>query len=215
MIAFFCRTWLSTRVSSAALPFLACLSTSSGRASEALLFATVSEGAPAPIGWTQFCTTYLKECDTQPSIPHDIVFTEKALDDLVLVNQWINHNIKPMTDMDHYGMIQWWRYPDDGAGACHSYALLKRRLLMERGWPHEALLMTIVREDYGRGAGHAVLTVKTNRGEFILDNLTDEIRLWSKTPYRFFKRQSQADPNAWVWLNDLRIDAATATGRVR
>jgi predicted transglutaminase-like cysteine proteinase len=73
-----------------------------------------------------------------------------------------------MTDMDHYGLIQWWRYPDDGAGACHSYALLKRRLLM-----------TIVHES--NGDGHAVLTVKTDRGEFILDNLTDDILLWSNT----------------------------------
>jgi len=72
-----------------------------------------------------------------------------------------------MTDMDHYGLIQWWRYPDDGAGACHSYALLKLRLLM-----------TIVHES--NGDGHAVLTVKTDRGEFILDNLTDDL-LWSNT----------------------------------
>jgi predicted transglutaminase-like cysteine proteinase len=33
----------------------------------------------------------------------------------------VNDNIKPVTDMDHYGMIRWWRYPDDGAW--HSHAL--------------------------------------------------------------------------------------------
>jgi predicted transglutaminase-like cysteine proteinase len=84
------------------------------------------------------------------------------------------------------------RYPDDGAGACHSFALLKRRLLMQAGWSRQALLMTIVHELDGEG--HAVLTVKTDRGEFILDNLTDDILLWSKTPYRYYKRQSQDDP---------------------
>ena len=210
------RKWrASRRAATAVLASLACLTSPSSHASEAQLFAAVSERAPLPIGWTQFCATYAKVCDTRPSTQRDIVFTEKAWNDLVQVNRWVNHNIKPITDMDHYGMIQWWRYPDDGSGACHSYALLKRRMLMQSGWPREALLMTIVREDYGRGDGHAVLTVKTDRGEFILDNLTDEIRLWSKTPYRFFKRQSQADPNTWVWLNDLRTEAATATGRVR
>jgi predicted transglutaminase-like cysteine proteinase len=115
-----------------------------------------------------------------------------------------------MTDTDHYGIIQWWRYPDDGIGACHSYALLKRRLLIEAGLPREALLMTIVWLDHGRGEGHAVITVKTDRGEFILDNLTDDILLWSETPYFFYKRQSQSDPNAWVLFKDTGTSVAMA-----
>ena len=69
--------------------------------------------------------------------------------------------------------------------------------------------MTIVHE--ADGEGHAVLTIKTNRGEFILDNLTDDILLWSKTPYHYYKRQSQADPNVWVWLGDSHTDIATST----
>lgn len=164
-----------------------------------------------PIGWVQFCQTYAKECDTRPSAPRDVVLSQQAWNDLKRVNLWANHKIKPETDMDHYGMIQWWRYPDDGAGACHSYALLKRRMLMDAGWPRQALLMTIVHE--ANGEGHAVLTVRTDRGEFILDNLTDDIRLWSKTPYRYYKRQSQEDPNVWVWLADTRGDVATSSVR--
>ena len=39
---------------------------------------------------------------------------------------------------------------------------------MESGWPRAALLVTVVREKNGNG--HAVLTVKTDKGEFILDN---------------------------------------------
>ena len=163
--------------------------------------------------WTQFCQTYRGVCDTKPSPPLDVVLDEKAWNGLKQVNDWVNHNIKPMTDMDHYGMIQWWRYPDDGAGACHSYALLKRRLLTQAGWPLQALLMTIVHE--ANGEGHAVLTVETNRGEFILDNLTDDILLWSKTPYRYYKRQSQDDPNVSVWLDDMRADSATSSIRAR
>jgi len=163
------------------------------------LYASVGDHMRTPpIGWVQFCETYKTECDTKPLPARDVVLNSTAWVDLNRVNDWANHNIKPMTDMDHYGMIQWWRYPDDGAGACHSYALLKRRLLIQAGWPRQALLVTIVRE--ANGEGHAVLTVKTNRGEFILDNLTDEILLWSQTPYRYYKRQSQEDPNVWVWL---------------
>jgi len=179
------------------------------------LYATVEASAPTPAGWTQFCSTYPSECDVTPSLPRDIVLGDTASDDLARVNRWVNHTIRPESDMDHYNVIQWWRYPDDGAGACHSYALLKRRLLMQAGWPREALLMTVVREDFGRGEGHAVLTVKTDRGEFILDNLTDEIRLWSNTTYRYFRRQSQADPNAWVRLDDVRSDIVTAAAAAR
>ena len=73
-----------------------------------------------------------------------------------------------MTDMDHWGVVERWNYPDDGYGDCEDYALLKRRMLIEAGWPREALLMTVVRDK--RGDGHAVLTVKTDKGEFILDN---------------------------------------------
>jgi predicted transglutaminase-like cysteine proteinase len=113
--------------------------------------------------------------------------------------------------MDHYGMIQWWRYPDDGAGACHSYALLKRRMLMQAGWPRTALLMTIVHE--ADGEGHAVLTVRTDKGELVLDNLNERILLWSETPYSYYKRQSQADPNVWVMLDDPRTTAAKFSAR--
>jgi len=66
------------------------------------------------------------------------------------------------------------------------------------------------------GEGHAILTVKTDRGEFVLDNLTDEIRPWDATGYRFVKRQSQSDPNVWVDLGGSKgISAAgerTANG---
>jgi predicted transglutaminase-like cysteine proteinase len=67
---------------------------------------------------------------------------------------------------------------------------------MASGFPRQALLMTIVRES--NGGGHTILTVKTDRGDFILDNMVNEIRSWDETGYLFIKRQSQQDPNVWV-----------------
>ena len=164
-----------------------------------------------PIGWTQFCDTYAGICNTRPLPPVNVVLDQTALETLTRIDLWVNHNIKPETDMQHYGMIQWWRYPDDGAGACHSYALLKRRMLIEAGWPRQALLMTIVHETDGEG--HAVLTVATDRGDYILDNLTDKIRLWSQTPYLYYKRQSQEDPNKWISIGGARVDFPTSAVR--
>ena len=66
--------------------------------------------------------------------------------------------------------------------------------------------MTIVHEK--DGDGHAVLTVATDHGDYILDNLTDKILLWSQTPYAYYKRQSQSDPNVWVWIASGRVDVA-------
>ena len=109
------------------------------------------------------------------------------------------------------GVVEKWTYPDDGYGDCEDYVLLKRRMLMEAGWPREALLITVVREK--NGDGHAVLTVKTDRGELILDNQNADIVLWSASGYRFVKRQSQSDPNVWVSLGDPRPTTATATSR--
>jgi predicted transglutaminase-like cysteine proteinase len=149
-----------------------------------------------PSGWLEFCATYKNVCDTQPSTAREVILGKEALGDLNRVNLWVNRHITPMTDMAHYGTIEWWRYPDDGTGACHSYALLKRWFLMQAGWPREALLMTVVLDQ--NGEGHAVLTVKTDKGDFVLDNLRSDIRLWSDTGYKYLMRQSQSDPNMWL-----------------
>lgn len=174
-------------------------------------FIAVGENARAPIGWVEFCIEYAPECATKPSTPRDVVFTPKAWTDLVRVNKWVNDTIKPVTDLEHWGVVERWSYPDDGKGDCEDYVLLKRRMLMQAGWPREALLITVVRDK--KGEGHAVLTVKTNKGEYVLDNQHPDVLLWSDTGYRFVKRQSQSDPNAWVALGEPRSAPATASAR--
>jgi predicted transglutaminase-like cysteine proteinase len=116
-----------------------------------------------------------------------------------------------MTDMDHWGVAEKWSYPDDGYGDCEDYVLLKRRMLAEAGWPLSSLLVTVVRDQ--NGGGHAVLTVKTDKGEFVLDNQNAEVLLWSETNYHYVKRQSQQDPNTWVALGDPRPAPLTASSR--
>jgi len=173
---------------------------------------SIGIGGPSPpIGWTEFCIEYAPECDTAPSVPRDVVLSTRALLELKRINVAVNSTIKPMTDMDHWGVVERWNYPDDGYGDCEDYALQKRKLLMEAGWPREALLMTVVRDQNGNG--HAVLTVKSDRGEYILDNQTNDILSWEDTGYRFVKRQSQFDPNVWVSLGEPRAAPATASSR--
>jgi predicted transglutaminase-like cysteine proteinase len=180
-------------------------------ASDRALFVSVGGTARAPVGWTEFCAEYAPECDAKALDARDVVLTTKAWKELVRVNGFVNDAIKPETDLEHWGVAERWDYPTDGRGDCEDYVLLKRRMLMQAGWPRQALLITVVRDK--QGDGHAVLTVKTDKGEFILDNQNEEILLWSDSGYQFVKRQSQTDPNVWVALGDPRPATATATSK--
>lgn len=175
------------------------------------LYASVHDTARPPIGWVSFCADRPRDCAAVPSTPRDVVLSSRAWRDLVRVNRWVNDTIKPLTDMDHWGVVEKWSYPDDGYGDCEDYVLLKRRMLLDAGWPREALLITVVRDR--KDEGHAVLTVKTDKGEFVLDNQVDEILAWNDTGYRFVKRQAQSDPNTWVALGDGRPAVSTAAPR--
>jgi predicted transglutaminase-like cysteine proteinase len=180
-------------------------------AGESALFIDVGEPARAPIGWVEFCAEQPAECNVTPTNARDVVLSPRAWRDLVRINRLVNEQIQPITDLEHYGVLEKWTYPEDGYGDCEDYVLLKRRMLIEAGWPRGALLITVVRDR--QGDGHAVLTVKTDQGEFVLDNQNEEIVLWSESGYRFVKRQSQTDPNQWVSLGDPRPAPATATSR--
>src|SRR5271166_3849131 len=109
---------------------LAQLSSPTGSAAEErALFITIGATTRAPIGWVEFCVEYDPECKTKPSIPRDVVLNAPAWKDLQRINLWVNTNVKPMTDMDHWGVVERWNYPDDGYGDCEDYVLQKRRML--------------------------------------------------------------------------------------
>ena len=185
-----------------ALPALA------GSARGAVLAAEVTQPPP---GWADFCAREPTECGGPATTPRDIALSWERWTDLVRVNNWVNETIKPLTDIEHWGVVERWSYPDDGYGDCEDYVLLKRRMLMRLGFPREALLVTVVRNQ--KNQGHAVLTVTTDKGDYVLDNQNRNILLWSETGYRFIKRQSQANPNVWVSLGGQQRTTATATSR--
>jgi predicted transglutaminase-like cysteine proteinase len=93
-------------------------------------------------------------------------------------------------------------------GDCEDYALLKRQILMTRGWPKSALLMTVVRDE--NGDGHAVLTVRTSEGDFIADNRNSEIVNWRKTPYEYVMRQSYLNQQNWMRLAPMGTSSTSS-----
>ena len=152
--------------------------------------------AREPMGWTDFCKRYSGECDAGPLEPENVVYDRKTRRAVERLNREVNAKIAPATDMEMWGVQERWDYPQDGRGDCEDYVLLKRKMLMDMGLPRQALLVTVVTDL--QGDGHAILTLRTDRGDFVLDNMEDEVKLWRETPYGFVKRQSQTDPNLWV-----------------
>ncbi|WP_184262603.1 transglutaminase-like cysteine peptidase [Rhodopseudomonas rhenobacensis] len=202
-----------SRTALAAAAAVFAMTTAAFAAGERVMYASLGDMTRAPIGWVEFCSDTPQDCRGGPSQPRDIVMSQSTWKDLLRINRWVNDTIKPMTDMDHWGVVERWSIPTDGYGDCEDYVLMKRKMLIDAGWPREALLITVVRDT--KGDGHAVLTVKSDKGEFILDNQNEEVVAWTETGYRFVKRQSQSDPNVWVALGDSRPAVATASAQQR
>ena len=74
----------------------------------------VAEVTRAPIGWVEFCAVNPRECAGGATDARDVVLSPKAWRDLVRVNKWVNDTIKPITDLEHWGVVERWSYPDDG-----------------------------------------------------------------------------------------------------
>jgi predicted transglutaminase-like cysteine proteinase len=160
--------------------------------------ATVTADTLPPIGWVQFCSDNPSECEETASTKQVAGINDKKWKQLLRINRDVNTEIDPVSDMEQWNTLEKWSYPTSGKGDCEDYALEKRRRLIEAGWPRQSLLMTVVREKNGNG--HAVLTVKTDRGDFVLDNQEARVKAWTDTGYRFIKRQSEENPNKWVSL---------------
>lgn len=150
---------------------------------------SASGEARAPYAWSDFCKRMPSECRVNISEPERVEMSAKLWKTVVTVNGKINREIEPVTDQEHWGVVDHWDLPDDGKGDCEDYALLKRKRLAEAGIPRRAMLMTVVIDE--ENAGHAVLMIRTDRGDFILDNKRNAILPWNQTGYVYVKRESQ------------------------
>jgi predicted transglutaminase-like cysteine proteinase len=193
---------LKTLVGGALLALISC--SGSANAFEATnaqftkpLFAHIYGSALPPVGFVDFCSRYPNDCRPLGGKAVRLALTAERWNLLYQVNSYVNEKIAPMSDEDLYGEPEHWDYPTD-AGDCEDYVLLKKRYLEGLGFPAEAQLITVVLDE--KGEGHAVLTITTENGDFILDNRRNEILRWNDVSYRFLKRQSAEDPMHWVAL---------------
>ena len=168
--------------------------------------ATVGEARPV-LGWVGFCERHPQECEVDVTEQATITLNGRLWQTIVSVNRQVNNSIKPMTDQAHWGVPDSWDFPTDGIGDCEDYQLFKRKLLSDAGIPRRAMRITVVIDE--KREGHAVLMIRTDRGDFILDNKTSSILPWHQTGYTYVKREGQ-DGSAWVSLGGATAPMVTA-----
>jgi predicted transglutaminase-like cysteine proteinase len=169
--------------------------------SEFGLFAVEYGETLPPVGYVNFCAANKAECNSYnmgEKLSSDrMAMSPDRWNMLYQVNTYVNGKIKPVSDQELYGEPERWVYPTT-AGDCEDYLLLKKRQLEALNIPANNLRITVVLDENQQG--HAVLTVMTEEGEYILDNRRNDILLWNDTNYTFLKRQSAKNPKAWVAL---------------
>ena len=110
-----------------------------GEASEGLpraSYTPVGGETSIPYGWVDFCNRHPEECALGKLNPVDIHMTRQVWKTLTDVNAMANSMVEPISNLEHWGtLLDHWDYPVDGKGDCKVYALFKRKLLIERGFP--------------------------------------------------------------------------------
>jgi len=166
---------------------------------------TMREGgfALAPFSFVKFCLDYPGDCPKSAG-PGRIHLTSAHMAELASVNRAVNAAIRPTPDTS---AMRLWRL-NVSAGDCNEFAVEKRHELIRRGWPAAALALTVAKTSWGEG--HLVVTVRTDQGDLVLDNLRSTIIAWQKTGYDWIMRQSEANPQFWVELEGGEEGTMTA-----
>jgi predicted transglutaminase-like cysteine proteinase len=177
-----------------------------GTPTPALAWTQMPTGAPAipPAGFLGFCAKHLPECLSRGQEPTTIELTDERRQAIEAVQTTINASITPRLDPAHV-----WDYSTDGTGDCNKFALTKRRELIAQGFPKGAVLLATATTE--RGEGHLVVVVRTDRGDFVLDNRVAHVVDWSSLPYHWVSVQSQQSPVRWLSILSQPIATADAS----
>lgn len=202
------------RLSLAVLSGLIALGTAAAEAQTFIPLQTSSLKAqgianPTP-AWTEFCNRVPSECTVDMKEPRTATLTPQLWTALTSINRRVNQTVKAKTDDAHWGRADRWDFAEDGYGDCEDYQLVKRRELVQQGLPRRAMRMAVVIDE--TGAGHAVMLIRTDRGDFVLDNKKDAVLPWSQTGYTYIKVES-ADATAWASLGGIITSPTTTANR--
>lgn len=153
----------------------------------------LEEGAFAapPKAFLGYCDRYVSQC-VRVGTEEIVTLDERRWSQLLYVNLAVNRRIRPTSDA--FDIDNW--ILGASHGACNAYAIEKRKELLDLGWPSAALALTVVYTGWGQA--HLVLTARTDRGDYVLDNLRGAVLLVDFVDYRWVMRQSTVHPRLWV-----------------
>jgi predicted transglutaminase-like cysteine proteinase len=169
------------------------------------------ERAVTPLAFIDFCKRFPDQCAADPGPRTVLALDASTWQRLATVNHAVNTAIKPESDLAHYGRDEFWTIPTDGRGDCEDYALTKRKDLLDAGLPASALRLAVVYSV--KTALHAVLTVSTDKGDLVLDNVGDAIVLWNATDFTWIMVQDPANPMWWDSLRPASAHRGNTAGR--
>lgn len=147
----------------------------------------------APFAQVRFCMQNPGECNKSEGASM-VVLTTFNQEALASTNTSVNRAIVGVNDKS--GDDVW--SVNVKSGDCEDYALTKRDHLIAMGWSPRALRIAVA--ETRSGEGHAVLVVKTDKGDLVLDNRTNRIKPWNDTDLRWVKIQSGENPYLWYEL---------------
>lgn len=171
------------------------------------VFLTEAGPASPTKAWAAWCAAQPRECAADPLEPRAIPLTPSLRQLIQSVNLAVNRSVTAVTDQDQWGIADRWDYPVDGRGDCEDIQIEKRRLLAQAGIPFAAMRMAMVINP--EGEGHAVLVVRTDKGDLVLDNRVNAVKPWYRTGYTWVKWETLQGPE-WVSLGGVRIPVETA-----
>ena len=158
---------------------------------------TLGKNALAPLAFIEFCLRKPNRCAPSEEIRR-ITFDDVNRRQVESVNRAVNRSIAPLTLPLKLDMP--WQ-DDATVGRCDAYALAKRSQLMDLKLPSSALLLAV--GIVPTGEAHLVLIVVTDQGDFVLDNLRQNVTRWDRLSYQWIKRSSPKNPQYWQTIVPL------------
>ncbi|MDX8529248.1 transglutaminase-like cysteine peptidase [Mesorhizobium sp. MSK_1335] len=135
-------------------------------------------------------------------------------DKLTFVNSSINRLIAYRKDSVVYGKLDYWAKPSEvlehRAGDCEDFAILKMAALLRAGIPAQSMSLVVL-QDRRRKFFHAVLSVSTGSGAFILDSLSNAVVRDSDLP-DYVPLYSFSTDRAWIHGSKSGAQIADITG---
>lgn len=144
-----------------------------------------------PYGHVEYCSRNASDCRSRSASSK---LPAVSLTVLKRVNVSVNHAIKPQADLQTFGRKEYWT-SRTRKGDCEDYALAKRAKLLRQGFKSSQLLLTM---GHNGLEAHTVLIVRTRDGDFVLDNMTDDVKTVQSAGMSFRKIQSPDHGGRWL-----------------